>query len=390
MRTEEKKNKEADIIIAGAGAAGLNLALALISKNYNGTVIIIDKAPKQINDRTWCFWESEANPLDILLYKTWQTLEFFTANTHIVENIAPLTYKMLRGIDFYNHAMSQIKRQKNFIFVNEEITKIAEGYVSTNRSDYQAKYIFNSTLDLSKLDIPSEFPVLLQHFLGYMIESDAEHFDPTRMTYMDFRLPQHDECRFMYVLPITTRKALVEFTVFSESLLRKEEYIEQLESYIQGQLKIDKYSVTELERGIIPMTDYPFKHKVGHNLINIGASGGFIKPSTGYSFLRSQRAANEIAEKLTRGEIPAVKQNVLDKRFKIYDSVLLDVLVKKKVPAAEIFGSIFKKNGLNATLNFLDERSSIWQELRIMNSVPRLKFIASSMSRLKQLPRLLQ
>ena len=48
-----------DYIIIGAGAAGLMLANAIANDSYfqDKTVLLLDKDPKNSNDRTWCFWE---------------------------------------------------------------------------------------------------------------------------------------------------------------------------------------------------------------------------------------------------------------------------------------------------------------------------------------------
>ena len=50
-----------DYIIAGAGCAGLSLAVHMIhsGKFSDKKILIVDKDDKQKNDRTWCFWEKE-------------------------------------------------------------------------------------------------------------------------------------------------------------------------------------------------------------------------------------------------------------------------------------------------------------------------------------------
>ena len=53
--------KQFDYIIVGAGCAGLSLAMHMMKSSAftQSQILIIDKAPKQVNDRTWCFWEQE-------------------------------------------------------------------------------------------------------------------------------------------------------------------------------------------------------------------------------------------------------------------------------------------------------------------------------------------
>jgi lycopene beta-cyclase len=47
-----------DYLITGAGAAGLSLAYHLNQSGLSDKrILLIDRAPKTSNDRTWCFWE---------------------------------------------------------------------------------------------------------------------------------------------------------------------------------------------------------------------------------------------------------------------------------------------------------------------------------------------
>ena len=57
---------------------------------------------------------------------------------------------------------------------------------------------------------------------------------------MDFDIPQEKETRFLYVLPIKTNYALVEYTLFSENLLENESY----EKGIKRILKVKEYMTT--------------------------------------------------------------------------------------------------------------------------------------------------
>jgi lycopene beta-cyclase len=55
-----------DFAIVGAGAAGLQLALAMNKDHFFQTrkIIILDKSAKNANDKTWCFWERGKGPYD--------------------------------------------------------------------------------------------------------------------------------------------------------------------------------------------------------------------------------------------------------------------------------------------------------------------------------------
>lgn len=195
---------------------------------------------------------------------------------------------MIRGIDFYDFMKNYMSSKPQVTWVQEEITKIEDsGHVKTKENTYQGDLIFDSTFEPEMLT-NSNSTTLLQHFHGKIITTAKAHFDPNACTYMDFRMAQHGDCRFGYVLPFTERKALVEYTIFNQKLLSDNAYDKGLDDYIE-RLGIDAYETHEIERGVIPMSDYPFQLQNSERVYCIGIKGGFVKASTGYSFLRAQK-----------------------------------------------------------------------------------------------------
>src|SRR5204862_5152570 len=114
---------------------------------------------------------------------------------------------------------------------------------------------------------------------GWLIETNENIFSERIATFMDFRVGQARGAGFVYVLPLSKNKALVEYTLLSEDLLKTEEYDAELSNYIQIILNITNYSVTHSEFGIIPMTNYPFSKGEGR-IINAGTAGGSTKSSS--------------------------------------------------------------------------------------------------------------
>src|SRR4051812_4932881 len=104
-----------DYIIAGAGASGLSLLVHLINsgKFSSKKILLTDLAPKTKNDRTWCFWEKEPGLFESVVYKRWHKLWFHSSTFSSLNNIDPYTYKLIRGIDFYNYCFSLIEKEKN-------------------------------------------------------------------------------------------------------------------------------------------------------------------------------------------------------------------------------------------------------------------------------------
>jgi hypothetical protein len=98
------------------------------------------------------------------------------------------------------------------------------------------------------------------------------------------------------------------------------------------------------------------------------------KASTGYIFLRSQQITQKMASNLSRGLSPTHKLPHQSERFKKYDSTLLRVLQGGKPTGAEVFSSLFEKNGAQAVFKFLDEETNLAEEIKIMSSTPIITF----------------
>lgn len=382
--------KRYDYIIAGGGCSGLMLALELINSPLKDkAILIIDKEKKTTNDRTWCFWETGDNHLEKLVFKSWDTANFYGHGFKQEMNLSPYRYKMIRGIDFYSHVYSELDSYPNFEFLQARIEQITdEGEVITNRGTYQSEYVFNSYHSADQLNISEDYYTLLQHFKGWIIKTGTSTFDPYKMTYMDFRVANGRETRFCYVLPFSEKEALVEYTLFTDQVLENSEYDQALERYIQDHLHIQDYRILEEESGIIPMSDFPFPRKKGKNVINIGTMGGHTKASTGFTFLRIQKAARKIVQNLADGKFPLRSSSLISKRFRLYDSILLNVLVNETYPAKDIFTELFKKNGSVRVFRFLDEETNLFEEIKIMNLSPKKPFIKAFFQQISKIHKL--
>lgn len=368
-----------DIIIAGGGAAGLSLAYRLSRSSLSGKkVLIIDKDSKKSNDRTWSFWCVNNDVFPEIIHKSWNKIVVKTHFRESVMDIHPYQYKTIRGIDFYNYVKRAIAQNAGFTFLQDEITCIREekdhAIVETTENSYSAALVFNSLPPSLPHQISQNQNVLLQHFKGYVIEAAGEIFDNGRVHFMDFSVDQQNETRFGYVLPFSKTTALVEFTIFSESLLSDEEYATFLTKYIGESLKIKDYKVLEEEFGVIPMTDIPFRKRDGKRIFNIGARGGMTKASTGYTFTRIQQECKAIVSALEK-TYPKISLKARRGRFHFYDRVLLHVLAGRLCPADQIFFRLFTRNKPQTMLRFLEEKTSLSEDLRILSTVPQLPFI---------------
>jgi lycopene beta-cyclase len=375
-----------DYIITGAGSAGLSLLQRMMKHSFfsNKRILLIDKAEKNNNDRTWCFWERQRGVFEDIVYHRWQQADFYSNYFSTRFDLEPYEYKMIRGIDLYATVLNEAKNHPNLEVLYEDVQSLSNkennAVVKTLNNEYYGSYVFNSVIfnDWKQQALQQKnIYVLLQHFKGWLIETKENVFDERIATFMDFRIDQSNGTTFVYVLPIAKNKALVEYTLFSEKLLQKQEYNKALENYIQSFLSIKKYTAVHEEFGIIPMTNYAFS-KGEKRIINIGTAGGQTKASSGYTFQFIQKHSAKIIDALINNKNPLLKETFFEKRFYLYDSILLNVLYHKKINGDKLFAQLFKKNSPQTILKFLDNETNFKEELKIMNSVSLKTFLPAA------------
>ena len=367
-----------DYIVAGGGGAGLSLVYRLLESGLtDAKILLIDRERKTQNDRTWCFWEETPGLFEGQLYDRWEHLWFYGANDMQRRmHIAPYTYKMLRGIDFYDTINRRIDAAPGVtrLFGDvEALRNVADGVAVTVSGEvYRGRWGFNSIpprLDRSRPNY------LDQHFKGWIVRTDAAVFDPDTATLMDFRIPQERETRFVYVMPFAPDRALVEFTVFGKQLLPDAAYDRHLRDYIARYLTTGNFRIEHEEYGIIPMTDQPLRQRDGR-IFCLGTAGGRVKTSTGYAFQRMQATNAALVQQMLRnGGSPEGVRLPGAAHFRFFDSILLNVLVNERLSAKAAFTDMFRKNEPAEVLRFLSESSSLLESVKLFTTVPTLPFL---------------
>ncbi len=377
-----------DYIIAGSGCAGLSLLYSILKEpKLNGKkILVLDKAKKIHDDRTWCYWEKGEGTFEPIVHHKWKKLEFLTNDFKRRFNLKHHYYKMIKGIDFYNYVLKYAEGFENVTFKYGDIEKIetenGSASVQIDHSKYNARYVFNST-GLFNPTINTDNS-LLQHFEGWVIKTEDNVFDNSVGTLMDFTLDQKNGATFMYVLPTKPNVALVEYTLFSPKLLPKQEYKTALENYIRDNLKIENYEIVHTEFGVIPMSLAKFSRrpKRASNIINMGTAGGFTKASSGYTFQFIQKNTISIVDALINNRKPGKKLTFRDKIYQWYDRTLLQVILSGNMSGKDVFSMLFKKVSPERILVFLGNESNILDDLIIMKSLPVMPFLKAGIKQL--------
>jgi len=375
-----------DYVLVGGGAAGLSLAyhLAQEPRLAGQRVLLIEPEPKDQNDRTWSYWSAAPGWFDHLAVGEWSKIAFRSPGFAQILALSTYRYRTIRGLDFYqfvHQALAALPAQ--FTLVRGTVAQLAEtatGVVARTAAgaEFTARYAFDSRPPAIERQ-PEKHRYLLQHFVGWEVETDHDVFNPDVVEFMDFRGPQHHEARFIYVLPFGPRRALVEYTLFSAQVLAKAEYEVHIADYLQNNLGLasGQYRIAAEEIGAIPMTDHPLPARAGARLINLGTRAGRAKPSTGYAFQRIQAQSARLVAALAATGQPPADPTGDQWQFHLFDTLLLDIMQRRGEITRDLFAQLFERNPVERVLRFLDEKTSWADNLRIMNSVSAGPFMRS-------------
>jgi len=370
-----------DYIITGTGASGLMTAYRMSLDAYfdNKKILLIDKESKHSNDRTWCYWEEGGGEWDHLLTKKWNNIYFGSHEYSAVIPLEQYHYKMLRSGDFYDYLWSQIRKKKSINYIIDEVISFADignsVTVKTNTFIFKTSKLINSIFNTAILTQQNKYPYLKQHFIGWFVKTLKPVFDDKSATFMDFKIAQNGNTRFMYILPISQTLALVEYTLFSDQLLSLSEYESAIEKYLD-QRGIQDYTITEKEQGNIPMTSFPFEKQNSKNILHIGSAGGWTKASTGYTFANTNKKSIELVRYLkTNSDLRRFHNR---SRYWFFDLIFLDVLFRNNEVGSTVFSSIFNGNKVQEIFTFLDEKGTWFSDIKIiLHTGPKLNFIKS-------------
>jgi lycopene beta-cyclase len=365
---------DADVAVIGAGAAGLTLAYRLATLPSPPRVLLVGapQGPLRPPERTWCWWEEAGGEFDAALAARWSRVRVRGADGRPVDReVAPFVYKMLRSRDFERFVAARLDAAPSVRRVEAVVSEVCDdaggavvrGTCAGGRPvARRTRWAFDSR---PAATLPPARTTLLQHFRGWFIRCEAPALDPAVAELMDFRTPQPDRgLSFGYVLPLSDREALVEYTEFSPAVLDDGAYDAALRHYTGAVLRLPPFRVLSAEQGVIPMTDARFPRRAGAAVFRIGTAGGATRPATGYTFAAVQRQSRAIAAAFAAGRHP-VPPAPYPARALAMDAAMLRALATGRVAGADVLTGLFRHVPAGRLLRFLDGRTGLAEDVMV-------------------------
>lgn len=366
-------------IIAGAGASGLILLWHMMHDlSAEKRILVIDEEFRPADNQIWSFW-SDAPPFLAEIAHKWKNLEVKSGESIFSERLRSQTYYSLRSEKLKEKVLHEARNRENITLLETSVTgfsaDLSAGTASTEKGDYKAEWIFQSILkgiDHSSSRVDNS---LVQHFTGWEIETEENLFNPDTVTLMDLNTKQKKGLTFFYILPFSKSRAMIEYTVFSESPLEKGQYGSAINLYLKEKFGLERkeYSLLRRESGIIPMEDRKISGYYNSRTLNIGTIGGLTKPTTGYTLSRILDHSRKITDLLRERKAPDPFSGSAY-RYRVYDILLLYLLRTDPESCREIFHLLFEKNSIETVLRFLSEKTALAEELTIFSKMPYIPF----------------
>jgi lycopene beta-cyclase len=285
-----------DTILVGGGLQSGLLALALRARRPATRIALIERAARLGGNHTWCFHagdlapESEAWVAPLVCYR-WPgyRVEFPDLQRDIQRSYCAITSDRLHDVvaaAITGHRGSRLWLDVSARRIEATDVEIEDGTVLSAPLVIDAR-------GPDEAQVPAG-ATGYQKFLGMELELGSDH-SWERPVLMDARVDQTDGFRFVYALPLSRRRVLVEDTVFATTPdLDSSALRHRIDAYVRKR-GLDVVVVTREERGILPMpwSGGPILPRRGP--LRAGYAGGWFHPGTGYSLPVAARLAEFIA-----------------------------------------------------------------------------------------------
>ena len=365
--------EQADILILGAGLAGLALASELTPARFAGhRIAVIESRKTFVRDRTWSYWRYRPHAFQHLERRRWERWRVSGPGGHSRVIESPVPYCTLDADAFYAEAQRRIQAAPHIglhlgvgaahvdVDRGQPLVRLAEG------RQLRPRLVFDSRPRAA----PAAF---VQSFIGFELRADRACFTPECPDLMDFQ-PRDAGAHFFYVLPYSADTALVEATWID----RQPHHAEgegALRAYLTKRWPGVRFRVDYREAGCLPLA---MRHPVvaqGRGVIDIGTRAGTGRAATGYAFTDTLRDAERLAQGLAaagdleqaRLKLRAFRRSPIDTSM---DEIFLRAITRGDGRAAALFMALFTGCPPARLTRFLAGEHRLADRLAVIRSLP--------------------
>ena len=367
-------NKKFDVLIVGGGLSGLLLGYFLKKHRPDLTLKILEKRTHYTHDRHWAFWLNKKENFEFsdLLQKTYGTWQVNDKNI----SSDMYNYAVINSGKFYASMTQTLKEHIVFSAEPQDIRK--DKVIMNSGETLWAEKVFSS--------IPEKHPTvksgLWQKFYGWHVQTENPVFTAEKAVIMDFFSRQSssnyaDAFGFNYILPFSNHEALIEPTVFSTTGAENKSYFENARDDYLKNMGAGNVNIRHQESASLPMAVMPAM-KNPDGATPIGAAGGWLRPSTGYSFV----TAVKLAEKIARS--PTLDSPVpYSKPLLTMDRIFLSIAHNRPARMPSLFSSWFAAPQQDSFIKFLQNDSlSVVDMLKVIYHTPYKKIFLAELLKL--------
>ncbi len=362
---------QVDAAIIGAGAGGLTLLAHLGRAGWRGTLAMIDDDQQAAAVRRWAWWSRGDGVLDPYAGAALTQAKVAGDGWERTLDLSPYTYRVISADGLRRAATAPGASVHAVTWVSGVATSLeARGgrtEVTVRRSEGGTAVVSaGRAFDSVGVGLPAHARLAHLDLLGWEVRARGDVFDPGAATLMDFRTDQSDGVSFVYVLPTSSRAALVERVTFRTDRAAVD-HAPHLERYLEEVLGLDDPAVDPGESGTIPLT---VPAGAGASLGTLlGVPAGAVKSSSGYAFMRMQEHAARLASAMVdgAGEVPGLGSRAWPAAL---DRALLMACAEEPSGARAVLESMLRRIDGPDLLRFLDEELPLRAQVRLFSRVP--------------------
>gem|GEM_PF-838949 len=356
--------------IRGAGVAGLSLARELLKRDSSLSITIFDTRTRlPYPERTFSFFQFPEDNLPVTPHYSWPSVRFSGAGFERKLEVIRSPYVMIHGDRFFSESLESLQAAGvKFVWECPRVD-ISENTITAPAI---GTVTFDIVIDAAFSNDVAQ-AALWQSFAGLWVTTETDQFDPYAAILMDLGPScAHSPISFMYILPTSSKTALVEHTTFSIKPQNPDWHLEQCRQWLKSKTA-GRYEVTGQERGCIPMGSASY---LQHCDLRIGSGAGAIRPSTGYAFLSIQEQARSLSDKITQqSRVRPQLTGPYPWWMTIGDFIFIRALIGSPHKGADLLGGLLERAKPESLVRFLAGKASLTEAVSVWWSVPKTKML---------------